>query len=73
MRLPQMLTFYTSNEATCRELRVFQSCKNSIIFIMHSKNTLVSNFRYLNLKNVSCHLCASVVGTSSLVFAKRFY
>lgn len=40
---------------------------------MGSKNSLVSNFKYLNLKNVGCHVFASVVGTNSLVFAKCFY
>lgn len=68
-----MLIFRMSYEATCRELWVFNSCKNSIIFIMGSKKTLVSNFRYLNLKNVGCHVFASVLGTNSLAFAKCFY
>lgn len=52
---------------------VFHSCKNSIIFIIGSKNTLVSNFRYLNLKNIGHHVCVSVVGTNSLAFSKCFY
>lgn len=42
-------------------------------FFMGSKNTLVSNFKYLNLKNVGGRVFPSVVGTNSLVFAKCFY